>query len=145
MWQSSVSQHWVVWFLLVHDTSWNMCPMQVSWPWHPITLYPVVRSHPHVRHLFIVCTPFSISLYLSCSTTDWWAHCPICLSVQLPNMFPFSFLVTICSRPVPLQIPYLLVIRLLYLPYLLSAQHNCARRSLVILSSQTSPHPFHSV
>jgi len=30
----------------------------------------------------------------------------------LPNMFPFSFLVTICSRPIALLIQYLLVIQL---------------------------------
>ena len=37
----------------------------LSRPWHPITLYPIVRSHPRVRRLFIVCTPlfhFSLSV-----------------------------------------------------------------------------------
>jgi len=117
----------------------------LSWPWHPITLYPIVRSRPRVRHLFIVCTPFSVSLYLSCSATDRWAHCLICLPVRLSNMFPFLFPVTICSRPVPLLIRYSSVTRLSHLPYLLSAQHDCAHCSLVIPTSCTSPHLFYLV
>ena len=72
-----------------------------------ITLYPIVWSCPCVRHPFIVCTPFSVFLYLSCIATDQWACCPFCLSVQLPNMFPFSFLATICSHPISLLIHYL--------------------------------------
>jgi len=47
--------------------------------------------------------------------------------------------------PVPLLIQCLLVIRLSHLPYLLSVQRNCARRSSIIPTSRTSPHPFYLV
>jgi len=65
----------------------------------------------------------------------------------------FNYLICFLSRfrllyvpvPVPLLIQCLSVIRLSHLPYLLSAQRDCAHRSSVIPTSRTSPHPFYLV
>jgi len=65
----------------------------------------------------------------------------------------FNYLICFLSRfrllyvpvPVPLLIRCLSVIRLSHLPYLLSTQRDCARRSSVIPTSRTSPHPFYLV
>jgi len=65
----------------------------------------------------------------------------------------FDYLICFLSRfrllyvpvPVPLLIRCLSVIRLSHLLYLLSVQRDCARHSLVIPTSRTSPLPFYLV
>jgi len=71
--------------------------------------------------------------------------------VRSVSLFDYLICFLSCFRllyvpvPVPLLIRYSSVIRLSHLPYLLSPQRDCARRSSVIPTPRTSPHPFYLV
>ena len=73
----------------------------LSQPWHPINpvpLHPITSTRLLPIPLYV--PMFPDYLYPSCIATDRWALCLFHLSVRLPNMFPFTILVTFCSRPV---------------------------------------------
>ena len=73
----------------------------VSWPWHPINPSPLCPITSMCLLPILLYAPmFPDYLYSLCITTNWWALCLFCLSIQLPDMFPFMIPVTYCSRPV---------------------------------------------
>jgi len=109
----------------------------------PCTL---LSDHVHVftvRLLYVL--PF---LFLSiCPVSPPIGECVV-HSVSLFNYlicFLSHFRLLYIPVPVPLLIRCLLVIQLSHLPYLLSAQRDCTRRSSVIPTPRTSPHPFYLV
>ena len=73
----------------------------VSWPWHPINPVPLCP-------IMSTCLPpilLYVALFPDCPyslriATNQWALCLVRLPLQLLNMFPFTILVTLCSRPV---------------------------------------------
>jgi len=69
---------------------------------HPVP-YCLITS-THSLPVYSMYSPFLFLSICLVAPPIGEAHCPICLSVRLLNMFPFLFLVTIRSRPVPLLI-----------------------------------------
>ena len=69
---------------------------------HPVPYCPIASTHlPSVYSMY---SPFLFLSICLVAPPIGEVRCPICLSVQLLNMFPFSFPVTVHSRPVPLLI-----------------------------------------
>ena len=70
----------------------------LSRPWHPINPGPLrLIASMRLLPVPLYVPTFPNYLYSPCIATDRWALCPFCLSVQLPNMFPFMIPVTLCS------------------------------------------------
>ena len=73
----------------------------LSWPWHPINPVPLHSiMSMHLLPIPLHVPTFPNDPYSPCIATHWWALCPSCLSIRLPNMFPFMIPVILCFCPI---------------------------------------------
>jgi len=121
--------------------------------WHP-SVTTVTSDHPVPCCLIAsTCSPSVYSMY---SPFPFLSICLVAPPIGervVRSVSLYDYLICFLSRfrllyvpvPIPLLIRCLSVIRLSHLPYLLSAQCDCARHSSVIPTPRTSPHPFYLV
>ena len=148
--------------LLCRPTSGPKANGSFIQPLNLLTATTTVRTGCHDRDIRSPCTLLSDRVHafavhlLYVLPFPFLSICPVSPPIGervVRSVSLFNYLICFLSRfrllyvpvPVPLLIQCLSVIRLSHLPYLLSAQRDCAHRSSVIPTSRTSPHPFYSV